>query len=75
MSKSMARRPRNLPPVPNSATYESALRALEADIHPNKRAMLLALYRAGEMTTDALCNVVGYKSYRGVNLQLGLLGN
>jgi hypothetical protein len=61
-------------PMPTVADYEDAMRSLPPP-SANIRRMLSAHYRAKNRTSIArkLATAAGYKSWRGFNLQYGLL--
>lgn len=67
-----------LPRVPTSEEYKGALHRLYTGeaITDNQKFMLVAHHKAPDLTITAteLADLVGYKSWRGVNLQYGLLG-
>ena len=59
--------------LPTTAQYKAGLQRLDASIHPNHRAMLLAHFRAPDHTITAreLAKVADYKDWNGANLQYG----
>jgi hypothetical protein len=67
------RRKANLPSVSN---YRSALNSLRATLHNNHRLLLKAHFRSHKHTATAshLSRLIGYSSYRAINLQYGKLG-
>lgn len=68
--------PFHLPPIPSVAEYKRAFRQIKHDISPKQRLMLDYLYNAPNhtMTATELADAVGYKNFRGTNLQIGKLG-
>ncbi len=61
--------------IPSVDEYIGALRAIQGDITKNQREMLRIHYSAPDhqITATELADGVGYKNFRGVNLQYGRL--
>lgn len=62
--------------LPSTQQYVAAFKAIDLDLTPGHRAMLVAHYHQPEQTTTAseLAKAAGYKHFGGANLQYARLG-
>ena len=76
--ETMIPRDNHLPQVPTAQEYASALQRLyyEDIITENQKFMIVQHSKMPDLTITAteMAILVGYKSWRGVNLQYGILG-